>query len=387
MDLIKKVQAFLLCQRDARAIKNNGYPVVRLGEGAGRPRGLLMYLSQPLTWKGNDPRLDWHENLRQSCQIAAVMVECGYQVDVVDMNDKKFVPQEEYALFVGHGSNAAKLAKGFGKTTRKICLATGQYGPYANNNVEKRYVELEQRRNVTLKRRMPSGVGSEHYKGYDEIACFGTQYTADTFSALDMPVHPFPNYANPNIMHLQRDFGIARSGFLYTAAARHVLKGLDLLIEVFSQRPDLRLYIMGRLDPELVATYQEELSKSQNIKLCGYVRMGGSVWASHCARSAWYISPSASESMQGTALNAMAAGLIPIISRDVDVDIEDVGFRLNRCDLSEIHSLIGQLQVKDAGTIAFLSRASVELVAQKYAPGNFEDAWRKIIQNLKEPHP
>jgi len=378
MDLIKKVQARLLSQRDARAIRKNGYPVVRLGAGPDRPRGLLMYLSPPLTWKVGDPRLDWHENMRQSRQIAELMVEAGYQVDVVDMNDDAFTTEIEYNLFIGHGSNAAKLARRLGTKTRKICLATGQYGPYANKNVEQRYRALEQRRNVFLKRKMPSGVGNEHYNVFDEIACFGNKHTADTFAVLDMPVYPFPNYPNPKIKPLARNLKESRQGFVYIAANLHVLKGLDLLIEAFAKKPDLNLYVCGVLKNELVPIYGPQLALP-NIHDCGYVRMGGRVWNQIASKAAWYISPSSSDSCQGAALNAMAAGLIPVLSNAIGIDAHGAGRILSDCKIQTIETEIQTLASLPADRIGAMSQLAQRVVEKYYNEGAFKSRWREII--------
>jgi glycosyltransferase involved in cell wall biosynthesis len=378
MNLLQKIKAKLLQMRDNRRIAKKGFPVVHLGP-AGAPRALLMYLSPPLTWGENDPRLDWHENQRQSRQIADILVECGYQVDVTDMRDDRFVPDGEYQLFIGHGTNAGNIASAMGKETRKICLATGQYGPYANRNVEKRYLELEQRKHVRIDRRMPSTATPAHYKVFDEIACFGNKHTAASFSELQMPVHTFVNYFNPKIRHLKKDYSSAKSGFVYIAASRPVLKGLDLLIDVFSSIPDVRLFVLGKVDVGFRSVYKKQLKRQSNIRLCGYVQAGGRQWMQICSQAAWYISPTASEGMQGTALNAMAAGLVPILSPEAGVDLYGVGNLLGDYSIRTLEQKITQLVDRDDEFIRRESSKAVEVACKYYRPDNFCDNWRGII--------
>jgi glycosyltransferase involved in cell wall biosynthesis len=381
MDLPQKIKAKTLQIRDSRRIAKDGFPVVHRGP-AGAPRALLMYLSQPLTWAEKDPRLNWHENQRQSRQIAEVLVECGYQVDVADLRDDRFVPDGEYQLFIGHGSNAGNIAALMGNETRKICLATGQYGPYANRNVEKRYRELEQRKQIQIEYRMPSKANPAHYKVFDEIACFGNHQTIDTFSPLEMAVHSFVNYPNPNINFVRRDYMRAKRGFVYIAAQLHVLKGLDLLIEIFSRHPDFHLYVCGKIDSELAQVYKSELSAAKNIHTLGYVQMGGRKWKDICSQSAWYISPSCSDSCQGAALNAMAAGLIPILSQDVGVDLYNAGIRLPDCSIQTVENVVGDATTWNPKLLRTEERRVVKTVYEKYNSDAFGSDWETIINEV-----
>jgi hypothetical protein len=386
MDLSQKIKAKVLQTFENRRISKDGFPVVHRGP-AGAPRALLMYLSPPLTWGENDPRLDWHENLRQSRQIAEVLVECGYQVDVTDMRDSRFVPDGEYQLFIGHGENAGEIAALMGKETRKICLATGQYGPYANRNVEKRYQELEQRKQIQIEYRMPSKANPAHYKVFDEIACFGNHHTAASFSELQMPVHAFVNYFNPKIRPVGKDFLSAKCGFVYIAASRPVLKGLDLLIDTFSGMPDVHLFVLGKVDDEFRFVYKEQLKRQSNIQLCGYVQTGGRQWTQICSQAAWYISPSASEGMQGAALNAMAAGLIPILSQDVGVDLYNAGIRLPDCSIQTVKHVVETAANRSPDSLHTESAQAVTALYDNYSSRIFSTDWEKIISHKPCPAP
>jgi len=337
---------------------------------------LFVYLSSPLTWKTNDPRLDWHENLRQSKQIAETLASNGYQTDVIDLNDTNFTPEKKYDLFVGHGWHAIHTAKKL-NNCRKICLATGQYGPHANQQVLKRYKELAERQNKKIKTVLPSKLKKPDYEAFDEIVCFGNEITVETFKPLNMPTYGFPNYANPNIRFVESSEKDSKH-FIYMAASRHILKGLDLLLEIFANNSSWHLHICGRLNSEINNNFQEHLA-CRNIHQHGYLTMASNTFTKICKKSMFYISPSCSDGMQGTTLNAMAAGLIPIITKDAGVKLFGCGYIIENVSISALTKQINQCTTIDNNTQKTLSNLSLEIVNKHYNPKNFSDAWEKII--------
>jgi hypothetical protein len=378
MEIISKLKAKTYQLTDIIKYKKTGHPPrVSIGKNNNK-KCLLIYLSSPLTWKQNDPRLDWHENFRQSKQIAETLAFNGYQTDIIDMYDSLFVPEKEYKLFIGHGPNAIRILEYLKPTCKKICLTTGQYGPYANQQVQQRYNDLSLRKNKNYQPVYPSSLKKEDYEIFDEIVCFGNEINIETFKPLDMPVYGFPNYANPNISFIESSQKNSKH-FIYIAASRHILKGLDLLLEIFSANPSWHLHIFGKLDSEIKDNFQEYLA-CRNIHQHGYVKMGSRTFTHICKKSMFYISPTCSDSMQGTTLNAMAAGVIPVITRDTGVKLFGCGYYIKDVSIPALTKQIEKCTKIDDITHKKLSHLALEVVNQHYRPKNFLDAWNKIIE-------
>jgi hypothetical protein len=50
----------------------------------------MLYLTRPFLAKDEDPQFLRHQNFRQSRQIAALLGELGYVVDVADAKERSF---------------------------------------------------------------------------------------------------------------------------------------------------------------------------------------------------------------------------------------------------------------------------------------------------------
>jgi hypothetical protein len=343
---------------------------------------LFQYLSSPLTWSKYDPRLDWHENYVQSKQIAEILVKQGYQVDVIDIKDHNFVPLKDYSLFISHGKVVKNILERLPKKCRKFLLSTGQQGAHANRQVQKRYDDLKKRTRKKLTVVLPSQYDNNLLNIFDGIIGFGNSYTRDTFKAVDKKIYIFPNYANSNVKYVKSNNKDSKH-FVYIAGSSHICKGLDLLLEIFSNNPSWHLHICGRLDNDLKTVFHKELSNS-NIHCYNNVNMRGNVFSRICRKSTFYISPSSSEGMQGAALNAMKAGLIPLLTKEVGVDIFGCGFIIDDVSIKGLTKQIQKCTEIDNSETKRLSKLSHDVANKHYSEKNFTKAWTNIVQEISK---
>jgi hypothetical protein len=362
--------------------KRAGYPVARLGPAQAGRRALLAYLSLGLFWEDDDPRFQGHQNYRQSCALARLLAARGYGVDVVQYNDPRFVPSVPYDLIIAHPGTVSRRIQAAPKTGVRLCLRTGRHAAYVNQAAQDRYAQLQQRRNITC----PAPVVDEPdtvYDGYDAVACFdGNGTTADTFRRLAIPVYAFRNHVNPNVQLMEKDMDRAGSGFVYMAAQFHILKGLDWLLEWFAAHPDARLYVCGRLTDELTTLFREELS-APNIWAMGHIHPASETFREVAQQAAWYISPSATDGFQGTALDAMAAGLIPMLSDACGVDTGSCGIPLRPCTLKQMGAAVEEALRQPVDALKEQSRQARAFVDARYQPRHVEEDWTRIVDAVE----
>jgi glycosyltransferase involved in cell wall biosynthesis len=358
-----------------------GYPVVSCGPVASSKRALVVYLSLGMKWREDDPRFNWHQNYRQSCDIAHLLAQRGYRVDVVQYNDDRFVPADRYDLVVAHPGVVSKKLQKIPKTGFRLCLRTGRHADFVDRVIAERHFMLRQRRG-----RAPVWTGlaetDEVYAGYDSIVCFdGNGTTAKTFVETGLSVYSFRNYATPVLEVVEKDYQKARFGFVYMAGQLHVSKGLDWLIEAFAERPDLHLYICGKIPPELKKMYVAELSQP-NLHYMGFVQLNSDKFQKICKEAAWYISPSTTDGCQGTALDAMASGLIPILSDACGVDTCGEGLRMNPCTPDTLRIALEHAALMDVGELQQQSELSRNVVEHRYRPKHFLEDWIHILDQI-----
>jgi len=358
-----------------------GYPVVTCGEAHSPQRALLSYLSLGMRWGSRDPRFMWHQNLRQSRTLALLLAERGYYVDVVQYDDAKFIPTASYDLVVSHPGIVSNRIRGIPRTGIRLCLRTGRHASFIDEALADRYALLRQRRASGLT--WPGmGETNEVYNGYDAIACFdGNGGAVATFKDVGVPVYPFRNHANPDIDFVPKDYRMARSGFLYMASHLPVLKGLDWLIEAFADTPGRHLYICGTVSDEIKHLYAHELNKV-HIHSVGHVQFGSARFRDLCRHAAWYVSPSASEGCQGTALDWMAAGLVPILSDACGVDTQGAGIRIAPCTPDSLRAVLDAAERVSWADVEGLSCQARDCVESRYAVRHFVEDWNSILDRV-----
>ncbi len=359
-----------------------GFPVVSFGADTAERRALLVYLSSGVTWATDDPRLCGHQNIRQSRTLAELLVQRGYQVDVVHYDDRRFRVARKFDLVIAHpGVVSAQIQAMPPSIGTRLSLRTGRHASFVDEAVEARYASLRQRRACTL---AWPGMGETDavYQGFDAIACFDGDGTArSTFAGVGIPVYPFRNHANPAISYVNKDFTQARQGYLYMASQLPILKGLDWLLEQFAKTPDKHLYLCGTIHREIKALYARELALA-NIHVLGHMHPQSVAFRQLLQKATWYISPSASEGCQGTALDMMAAGLIPIVSDVCGVDVGLSGVRLSPCSPETLAEAIHQTDRFSLEDLEIMSHQARACVEQRYSEIHFRQDWNRILDQV-----
>ncbi len=118
-----------------------------------------------------------------------------------------------------------------------------------------------------------------------------------------------------------------------------LLKGLDLVLEVFVKHPELTLHVVGSVDkePDFMAMYERELTQLANIHFHGHQLPNSAKFHAILGRAFCFIAPSASEATSPAVITLLQAGLFPILSRDTGVNLPaGCGPYLEECTIEEI---------------------------------------------------
>ena len=369
------------------------YPVISNVNGAdestcGRS-ALLIYLTKPFLLAGTDPAFIRHQNFRQCTQIAAVLGEGGYIVDVMQKQDTRFVPSRAYDLIISEKLDWKGLDSYFKETAVRAFLATSMNHIVHNRNLRRRHELLSARRpcHVQVRRvypeRMPAVATS------DGLIGFGNEFTMSTWKEVfDGPTYPFNNYGfeetvvvSPN----SKDFETARRHFLFFASRSQVQKGLDLLLEVFPKHPDLHLYVCSTFETEsdFCACYHEELFETPSIHPIGFIGANSREFHELVRRCAYVIHPTCSEGQPGSVVQCMYSGLIPLVTREAGIDTEDFGVTFADDSLDEIERVVVDLAARPAKWHRERSIKTRRVAEGGYSERAFWSRWKEIIAELE----
>jgi glycosyltransferase involved in cell wall biosynthesis len=350
-----------------------------------RPRkALLSYLVLPLLPPPPFRDRVQFSNRGIAQEIPRVLNELGYKVDIINFDNEKWRPSPGYDLFIGHGGiNFSRISKIIGPRIPKIYFATGIHWKELNIRMARRLYDLALRRGVLLPPERYANPNEEKaYEIADGIICLGGEGAAQTFKGSKCVIG-INNavYSARGEYKNKKDYFEGKYNFLFFSGRGNIQKGLDLLVESFAQC-DLNLHICTHLQNKFLDTYREELFHRQNIHIYGFIKMRSKQFFQLIKKCDWVISPSCAEGQPGAILEAMAFGLIPILSRSNNINVGDLMFLIDNCKIESICKVAALASCLKAEDIKYKSDAIRSLIEKEYSVEKFRSKLRDAIERI-----
>ena len=367
------------------------YPVLYNVNGARERsscgRALLVYHTQPFL---TDPESPWflvHQNRRRCIQIATLLGELGYIVDVADLQDKRFTPIRKYAVILSARVDPKYLDAPALRDATKLFLATTIDHIAHNRNVLRRHERLLERRGRAVR---PDRIYKENLPlaaKADAIIGVGNESRLETWHQTSgARTFPFSNYGSPDTRFIfeSKDFAAARKNFLFFASRTQVQKGLDLLLKIFPRHPDLQLYVCSSYEreQEFCECYHKELFQTPNIHPEGWVQLYGPRFYELIRACAYVIHPTCSEGQAGSVVQCMYAGLIPVVTREAGIDTEEFGVTFADDSIDEIEKVILHLAGLPEAWHREHSLRTRAAAEGKFSETAFLRRWREILREV-----
>jgi glycosyltransferase involved in cell wall biosynthesis len=351
---------------------------------------LLVYLTQAFSLPRSDPAFRRHQNLQQCRHIAAVLGELGYLVDVVGKRDTAFRPRG-YDLIVSERLdwNGAEAAS---PNAVNVFLATSMNHVHHNRNLRRRHDLLFERRGRLLAPRRIYNETMPAVAAADALVAFGNERSAGTWSDVHRgPIFGFNNYGFPGTRYApdEKDFDASRRHFLYLASRSQMQKGLDLLLEVFPGHPDLHLYVCSQFErePDFCDCYRKELFETPNVHPIGWIDVFGPEFEELTRTCGSIVAPTCSEGQSGSVVQAMHAGLIPLVTEEAGLDVDGLGVTFADDGLDEIERVIVEVSERPPDWHRDRSRRVREVAVTEYSEDSFIRRWGQMLAEILELPP
>ena len=298
---------------------------------------LLSYLTRPfLPFSAQIPNNNW----RVARNITKALNQSGFIVDIVNWQNKNFIPAKKYDLFIGHsGKNFEKITEKLNIDCLKIYFATGLYWKFHNEQEVKRIKEVSEKKGQEFK---PDRIITEPEENAltkaDAIIALGNEFCRKTYAAFPN-VYTLDNFSPPpdkKFNLTKKNFPATKNNFLFLSGPGNIHKGLDLVLEAFVQSPDKNLYVCTKLDDDFAQAYRKELFETKNIRFIGFVKEFSQELRKIMYQCGYFIHPSCGEGSPGAALWALSYGLVPIISRESNLDLDSFEYQLPSNTVEEI---------------------------------------------------
>jgi hypothetical protein len=268
----------------------------------------------------------------------------GFAVDVTDYRNTEAPSAAGYDLLIGQDVAYAAAVRGLRRQVPpRVHLGTGAEHTQAIAAERARMQAARKRRGFSARRRYRTrcdlGPGTA-----DAVFYIGDDWVAGTYrKRSNAALYEVPNSVTPGVATTTagKDWAVARKHFLWLASYAAVHRGLDLLLEATAALPECHLWICGSVgyETDFVGAYAHEFGLP-NVHLMGWVDVTGSQFAEITHRCGYTVYPSASDGMPGSVINAMAAGLVPLITPESGMDTGGLGAQISSLSVTDLVSLM-----------------------------------------------
>jgi glycosyltransferase involved in cell wall biosynthesis len=390
--MLNTLQRYITAYRNKVTNKLFGVASVK---HTGKKKGdvLFSYLTQPLTLSPNESLSDPHSNNWVVPKISQLFSERGYDVDVINWWDASFIPKKKYAVCIDIHNNLERFVSLLPSSCIKIQYINGSHWRFQNEAEEKRMMALESRRNVRfpMKRNVPP---SDFEKYADFVIGYGNKTVHETFpmpngkKIIPLPVPTMEEYDFPE----GKDFSRARKHFLWFGGGGAILKGLDLILEAFAELPDLQLTLIGPIfsEKEFCKIYEKEL-KLSNITVYknpykekddAMSKIGGKYVYDVIKECGAVLGMSASEGGGGATVQAMQAGVFPIVTPNTGINESIPSIVLENPTVENIKETVKMFSNIPPEKLEKLSREVWSFTKAHHTKQAFTKEWGNFIDNI-----
>jgi glycosyltransferase involved in cell wall biosynthesis len=255
-----------------------------------------------------------------------------------------------------------------------------------NNTAEcLRLQDLQARRGFVLlpQRQLAPNLAIEHA---DYATVLGNDFTMSTYRYANKPLFRVP-VSSPLFYPWQsdKDFDRVKRHFLWFGSNGFVHKGLDLVLEAFAGMPDYRLKVCGplRVEPQFQARYHRELYETPNIETLGWIDTEGPEFLAAVSECVGIVFPSCSEGGGAGVITCMQAGLIPIVTRETSVDVDETrGIVLESCAVEDIRAAVQRLARTPGRELEAMARRNMEFARTYHSRQRFAETYAKVVAEI-----
>lgn len=344
-------------------------------------RCLVIYITQPFLDKSVS---NAHQNQWQAKEMARIIGSMGYIVDVTHYQYKYVHLRHHYDLVIGLIPRGIDIySSHLKKKCIRIAYLTSMNLDVSASNELKRLKDLQNRRGVELRPRRAIGFIEPIIEQFNAAFFFGNEYNFLSYTdAFKMP----PSFRIANTGHsfdwVNTNCAKDPHKFMFFGSSGQVHKGLDLLLEVFSECiPDCQLYVCGFYESEddFKQEYHKELYETPNIFPMGFVNIDSNTYRNLCEQCAYTILPSCAEGCAGSVITNMSAGIIPIVSKECGF-LDDEVISLPDCSKETITKFIKDYSHKNPEWLRERGEHSFRIAKERYSDRNFVRSFEYALQ-------
>lgn len=325
-------------------------------------------------------------------EIIYCIINRGYTVDLMDVRDYKQLEKirkenRNYDLVLGLQSPLMWHVLDLQKNARKIIYTNGSSTESCVENERKRFAYLYERHPHLHKKIHPrvNNDDTDRCLGLaDYLIVLGNKITVETYSKFipvekiyminSIPLNNQNFIPHRNIMNTKKKF-------LWFGSMGVILKGLDLVIDVFNELEEYELYVYGVLLNE--KEFVQKMVKSPNIHIENIIDVQSQEFINLMNSVSYMIFPSASEGMSGSVLTCMKHGVIPIITEETGVDLPPgMGMYMPSIQVADIKEVIYKCASLEDEKVSRMHEMIFSYYKDKFTIKDYRDSMMQILKDI-----
>ncbi len=350
---------------------------------------LLSYIINPFLLSKGDAISNDHTHHWESFQIAQTFIHHGFSVDVISYLNTAFLPSKDYAYFISARTNLERIARTINSDCTIVAHLDTAHWISSNHSAYCRLLALKERRKLSIKNSLKLIESNSALEFAHLGTALGNDYTIDTYRYASKPIYRIPISTtavyewNPH-----KDFERCRNNYLWFGSSGFVHKGLDLVLEAFARMPEFHLTVCGPFDEEkeFLKAYHSELFQTPNIHAVGWTDVNSGKFLDIANNCAGLVYPSCAEGGGGSAITCMHAGIIPILSREASVDLDDdCGVLLPQSSVESIIDAVRKISALPAGRLQLLARNAWQRARDTHTRERFAAEYDRFVSEVLLP--
>ncbi len=262
--------------------------------------------------------------------------------------------------------------------------------PSFQNQAEKIRLDLLQKRTgITLKQnRIETDIQNAKYA--DFLEGFGNMTNRKSYDYANKAIFDIPISVTKTYQFVNRNQEITKNKFVWFGGGGAILKGLDLVLEVFANLPDHQLAVIGpiKAEKEFYNNFKKYFDLP-NIKLYDRPKLiNNKIILNNLSLEEFFknysfiIYPSASEGTSGSVVQAMHTGLIPIVTNETGLKEDCPAIIIDKIDPNRLKEIVMEQSKRESTELDKLSRQVWEYVNARHTKQSFELAYNNFIDKI-----
>jgi hypothetical protein len=340
---------------------------------------LISYIVFPYYINNNN-----HSNSLEMKTIAKLFHDLGFTVDIIHYTNSKKINYSKYNVIFGFGNPFENSFSHNSSELIRIYYATGAHVFHQNPAEVNRVSQFNKKYNCKLlPKRLTPWTWTLSTSFSDYLIVLGNKWTVSTYARYTFkPIYSLNATAlfNKSFKYGELDIEKVKTSFLWFGSSGLIHKGLDLCLDFFSSKPDLTLHICGIYESDFFLVMKSYLD-CENIHFHGFIDVMSDKFLEITSQCLFSILPTCSEGQSTSLLTTMSVGLIPVASRYTGLDIENLGFLLNKID---IESLENEVEKISSSTNSYLALKSHESYLYAIKKHNLDFYYSELSEILNE---